>query len=366
MTEYAGYVPNNSYMYLSDYTTSPSGVYYGVISAAGDFWIVPGTNPTNSPCCLGATTAFSGFSSSDLGGYFGHMQTDGNFVIYTSATGTDVGTVIPIGASNSNPSSPSPPYFAQVSDSGSFAIYQGSDPTNQGNAIFSADGFNSPVKSIVISGVAYDTDNASVESSPITVHTPYVNTNDTSSPLQGNDLTQFSWTRSASYSFNTSSTVGTNISGSAGINIFGFSLGGSVTAVNSTTISHGQATTTSSTQSDTIGARPTVPAFSQYTTYITATTGTFTIPYTWEGVATYENGMTANVSGTGVYSGADTGDFVTTTVCDYQPGGCPAIPLVTYGAFRETVPEPATVALMAVMLLGLTAVRRFRTPRRGR
>jgi len=366
MSELTGYIPNNAYMSLSDYTTSPSGVYYGTISAAGDFWIVPGTNPTNSPCCLGAMTAFSGFGSSkDLGGFFGHMQTDGNFVIYTSATGKDVGTIIPLGASNSNPPSPSPPYFAQVSDSGSFTIYQGSGPSNQGSAIFTASGFNSPVKSIVISGVAYDTSHASVHSSPITVHTPYVNTNDTSSPLQGNDLASFSWTRSASYSFNTSSTVGTNITGSAGINIFGFSLGGSVTAVDSTTISHGQATTTSSTQTDTIGARPTVPAFSQYTTYVTATTGTFTIPYTWEGVATYENGNTANVSGTGTYAGADTGDFVTTTVCDFQPGGCPAIPLVTYGAFRGELPEPATVALMAVMLLGLTAVRRFRAVHLG-
>ena len=150
MSELAGYVPNNAYMYLNDYTTSPSGVYYGTISAAGDFWIVPGTNPTNSPCCLGAMTAFTSFSTPpDLGGFFGHMQTDGNFVIYTSATGKDQGTVIPIGASNSNPSSPSPPYFAQVSDNGSFAIYQGSSPSNQGNAIFTANGFNSPVKSIV-------------------------------------------------------------------------------------------------------------------------------------------------------------------------------------------------------------------------
>ena len=294
------------------------------------------------------------------------MQTDGNFVLYTSATGTDQGQVIPTGASNSNPASPSPLYFAQVSNSGSFTIYQGSSPSNQGSAIFTAPGINSPVTSIVLTGVAYDTDHASVKSSSISVHTPYTNINTTDSPLQGNDSDAFSWSRSASYSFNTSSTVGTNVTGSAGINIFGFSLGGSITAVDTTTISHGQATTTSSTQTDTIGARPTVPAFSQYTTFVTATTGTFTIPYTWEGVATYANGTTANVSGTGTYAGADTGNFVTTTVCDYQPGGCPIIPIVGDGRLRDSIPEPATGVMMAVMLAAMLVVRRFRTPGRVR
>jgi hypothetical protein len=299
MTELPGYVPNNAYMYMGDYTSSPSGVYYGTIGDPGIFWIVPGTNPTTSPCCLGANAVVNGTTTTNLGGLFGPMQTDGNFVLYTSATGTDQGQVIPTGASNSNPASPSPLYFAQVSNSGSFTIYQGSSPSNQGSAIFTAPGINSPVTSIVLTGVAYDTDHASVKSSSISVHTPYTNINTTDSPLQGNDSDAFSWSRSASYSFNTSSTVGTNVTGSAGINIFGFSLGGSITAVDTTTISHGQATTTSSTQTDTIGARPTVPAFSQYTTFVTATTGTFTIPYTWEGVATYANGTTANVSGTG-------------------------------------------------------------------
>jgi len=77
----------------------------------------------------------------------------------------------------------------------------------------------------------------------------------------------------------------------------------------STTITHGQATTTSSQVSFTAGFRPEVPALTEYLVTVTGTQATYEVPYTWNGVATYDNGMTADVEGTGLLTGGSEGNF---------------------------------------------------------
>ncbi len=80
MTASPGYIPPNTELCNGDYTTSPSGAYYGdfvlqPVYPSGDtyeFWIVPGSNPSVASCCLGYNPLTT-VSNANLGGFFAHM-----------------------------------------------------------------------------------------------------------------------------------------------------------------------------------------------------------------------------------------------------------------------------------------------------
>ncbi len=355
-----GYIPNNGELEVGGYTTSPDGLYYGIMTASG-FGVVPGSNPVIASCCSTGLNILPIQGGPDFGGFFVHMQTDGNFVIYTSSSGFDQGPVVAVAATNSV--SNNPPYFAQVSDTGSFTIGFGTDPAHSTGTNFSNSGINSPVTSIDLTDIQYS--NILPLLTTLQPIPPFVNINDTGQPQQFNDVVTYTRTTTDTYSFSTSATTGHTIQASAGFNVFGVTGSLSYGVTNSTTVTDGQATSQSFSVAEAIGARPTVPANSQYTVTVTATQAEFEIPFTWDGVATYQNGVTANVTGTGMYAGKDIGGFVATITCDYYHGSSSDCPGTVTQPEVVDVPEPPMVALLPMALLALLLTRRCVRPGRA-
>ena len=140
MTVYSGYIPANTEMFPGDYTTSPSDLFYGALDNSGNFWVVWGSNPTLDPiptsCCNQGYQVLTA-NGANQGGFFVHMQTDGNFVSYTSTTGKDMGPLNQVvAATNSNQIPSNPPYFAQINDKGDFQIFQGTSAPPNTNTIY--------------------------------------------------------------------------------------------------------------------------------------------------------------------------------------------------------------------------------------
>ncbi len=122
-----------------------------------------------------------------------------------------------------------------------------------------------------------------------------------------------------------------------------------------------------------------MPAHSTYQTTLTATKETYDIPYTFDGIATYSSGATAEVQGTGDFNGGDTGVFIATTDCVSTPGGCGPGPVseqlvgdtgseVVVGGPAPVgaplpVPEPASLPLLPAALMATAVIRRVRSAR---
>ncbi|MGD9616893.1 MAG: hypothetical protein AB7H90_20145 [Alphaproteobacteria bacterium] len=370
---YPAYIPPDTELFYNDYTTSPSGVYYAVFvsqtifpsTPSYEFWIVPGSNPSVAPCCLGYNP-LTILSDTSLGGFFAHMQPDGNFVVYTSATGTDQGTVIPVAATNSQQSAGGP-YFAQVGDDGSFTIYSGSDPVNFNNGpVYTAqNNSHGAVTSINLLDIDYDFSKANILSMTGVgwYNTDFVNPTDI--PDQVVAQQNISYTQTATLTFSVADAIGESISGNVTFGVPGIvkdSLGFSIT--NTTTITHGKADSDSSTVTFIAGSRPVLPPHTTYNVQITGTEATYTIPYSWSGVATYEDGTTANVVGDGIFKGASQGNFLVTTTCvlavlpqTCEPGS------TTVPALISPVDEPGAATILSMALVGFMAARRFFTSR---
>lgn len=383
MTVFTGYIPPNTEMHVGDYTTSPSGLYYGMLDAGGNFWVMAGSNPTVAPCCgYGPSPPYTGYQviannfNTNNGGFFAHMQTDGNFVVYTSSNGQDQGPAnVVIGSTQTANLAPNGPYFAQVSDKGNFNLFQGDSPTNYIQQL-TTDGSNviGALKSIDLTKLEFDFSNAVVSSPNEVSYAPIITQNFANSPDQGNASTTLTWTQSQSFSFNVTNTTSLSIGSTVQVGVPGIGSGSTtVTFIDSTAISQGQATTTSKTVSIQAGDRPTIPPHSAVITFLFGTEESYTVPYTWEGTATYEGltptqeGTTAKIVGTGMFSGGTTGNFRVQTFSCVTIDDCSLLPLepISEGA-AFIVPEPGlSVLLPAALLLGrLRARRRSRRPAR--
>ncbi len=372
MTDYSGYVPTNTNLYLGDYTTSPSGVYYAYLvggmiypnTPTYSFWVVPGSGPSVSGCCLGYQPVSQFANAPNLGGFFASMQGDGNFVIYTSTSGLDQGTVLPVAATNSQQSTQGA-YFAQVGDDGSFTIYSGASPSPTAEAIYTApNNSHGSVTSINLTNITYDFAHANIlsETGVGLYSADFINA--TTLPEQVNAQQNISYTQTATTTFAVSDAVAVGISANLKFGIPGVVQDFvQLSVTNTTTITHGKADSSSNTVTEIAGARPTIPALSTYNVQITGTAESYAIPYTWTGVATYQDGTTADIVGTGTFDGGSEGNFQVTTTCIIAvlPSTC-APGSTEAPATILPVPEPITAMLLPLGLLGVAAARRFRRP----
>ena len=369
MATYTSYLPQGTSLFNGDFTTSPSGVYYGVFAVNRDannvpngyeFWIVPGSSPAVSGCCFGYSPVI-GQSDANLGGFFARMESNGTLTVYTSATGTDQGTVLPVGAINT-PQAGNPPYFAQVGDDGGFTIYAGSSPLDNIGPVFAAaNNSHGKVTGIDLQSITYDYGNAKYTSQTAVGWLDADYTNNTPLPQQQDGTTNVSYSQTATLSFSVADAVSEGISANVTWGIPGIakdSLGFQIT--NTTTVTHGRADSSSTTVSFTAGARPVVPPGETYNIKVTATAASYTIPYSWTGLATYADGTTASVAGVGSFEGASQGNFQVTTSCISD--NCSAlVGSVTHPAEITPVPEPTTWLLLSLGLVALAWLRRSRT-----
>jgi hypothetical protein len=356
MTSYPGYIPPDTILYTGDYTTSPSGTYYGITSG-GFFWIVPGTNPGVAPCCTYGESPLSGIGGVDLGGYFTWLEPDGNLAVFTSATGTNTGFTFPIYATNSAQSD-GLTYFAQVLDNGGLQIVNGTGPQNiLGSPIFTSTNQYGAVTKIDLTNVIYDFTNAKFTG--ITgIAAGYVDlANGLNVPAPGDGELNLSYSQSYSLSFAVADSVGESISATTTISLPGLAKEGLTIGIsNQTTVTKGHADTTTSTVQWSAGFRPNVPALSTVRVAVSGVNASYEVPYDWTGVATYASGITANVSGTGLFKGSSEGNFQASVSCliSVLPSQCD--PGASFGIPLEfsPVPEPGIAAVLA---LGLVATR---------
>ncbi|MBV9748196.1 MAG: aerolysin family beta-barrel pore-forming toxin [Acetobacteraceae bacterium] len=361
-TIFSGYIPQNNQLPSWDgngvdsYVTSPSGVYFAQLAPNGLFAVDPGSNPTINPCCGNGIPVLSASNAPSIASRNMNMQNDGNFVMYQLNSN---GPSVPVAATNTNLQG-SPPYYAEITDAGNLVIGQGTDPAHSTGTLKQINGFNSAVSSIDLTGITYDFSKAMFTGTNAVAagSTKLQNTTDKPQTLIGNVTVEY--TQSSSLSFAVANSVGVSISSTSTFGVPGISQESVTLGITaSTTVTNGQATTTSIQDRYEAGAQPTVPANTTYEVSVTGTVASYDVPYTWTGVATYDNGMTADVEGTGLFTGGSEGNFTATLSCVSPPQSCDDIAPVTIPLFP--VPEPATGALLPFALLGAAVARRLRT-----
>jgi hypothetical protein len=383
VTVYQGYIPSGSEMFAGDYVTSPDGLYYGFLDTTGMysgtpglFLIAPGSNPTIAPVvsnCIYCSYPVTTTPSSNLGGFFARMGSDGNLVVYSSATGKNQGTVVPVSSSMTGQSPSTPPYYATIQDNpkngnngGSFIFYQGTYPDQTHPLILDAQNIIGSMTGITLSGGAsgtgIDYDFAAAKAGKVLAVASQITpvTNYTSQTQQFNVNLSLSYTDTSSFNFQVSDATGISISSSVSVGVpgvVGTSLQFGVTS--STTISKGQTTTTSNSTTFQVGVRPEVPPGYTYNAYLTGEDVSFVVPYTWSGVATYAGGATAKVSGSGIYEGDVTGYLHAIIFCADAPPGSPACPSIPISDMPVNIlAEPSTAMILPIALLGAVIARR--------
>jgi hypothetical protein len=259
-----------------------------------------------------------------------------------------------------------------LNDNGTLTINQGRSPGPLGAQYFS-NNISDPVTSIALSDINYDL--AHPTNSTITQVAGETNTlkNNTGQIQPLGTSLSLSYTQTSSWNFGVSESIALGLKSTSTVGVPGVGQeSAELSLTSTTTISGGTGGSDTVGRLFATGVTANVPAQSVYQAKLSGTTETFDIPYTWDGVATYSTGYTANIHGTGVFIGADTGDFTTEIDCISTPGGCPPGPvseeLVGGGGLGSgvpvggptPVPEPASLSLLPAALIATEVIRRMR------
>ncbi|MBV9910376.1 MAG: hypothetical protein JOY52_22710 [Hyphomicrobiales bacterium] len=345
--------PNVTALHAGDYLVSPSGVYNAVLNSDGSFVVSYGNVPNTDP------TYWS--TKATIPGPYTVQNTPGIADWYINGY-TNNGTY-----TYSDPlvyaftSQFTPPSFLQLDDAGYLEVYQGNNgvKTNPNENII---GFSTQTPNQVISlklnTITYDTAHAVY--GPVTNDATTVQTDTNNTPTQQLYPCNLSlaYTNTETFTWNMTESLSATLSTSDKIGVPGIGeTTNSLSVTGSVSLSEGQSSTETVTQTATSGASISVPADSTYQTIITGETQSATVPYTWSGTASYANGISAAITGTGSVSENSTGVFNVITTCVSTPGGCPppGSPL--------PIPEPATfvtVPMAFAAMLALAAARRRR------
>lgn len=336
---------------------SPSGVYYADFLGNGSFVVSQGTDPATS----GIRSVFS-TSPGPSGARFDAALVDGTFQIVNLTTG---GILTNLPAFAHTP--PNTPTTMALADNGALTITV-KDVDGSIRQTFS-DSVNDPVVAYDLTGVSYDLAHPTVSSTSQVAGEVDTLRNETSEAQVFPASVSLSHTDTSSWSFGVSEAI--SITAKASLKVGVPDVGeatGELDIASTTTISVVTGGGTSDTKTFTAGAQVTVPAHSVYQAVLTGTKETFSVPFTYTGNVTYQDGVVAPVEGSGVFTGEDTGIFQTAIICVTQPGGCgsggnlsdllPAGFLVPGSAVvaafpADAVPELSTWAMLLIGFAGL-------------
>ena len=361
MTAYSAVLDNTDGgqgLFPGDYLTSPGGVYFATLLTNGQFVVAQGSNPdlngaysnntvfnTGKTIPSGQNYAYSSVAQSLFGVYAWNNASSGSPVtLFSEGTITQGQTG-----------------FLTLSDAGQLALTLG-NPSNPGSQVWN-NGVNDPVKNINLTSINYGTASATLTPGQQVTNLTVPFTNSTSLTQVNQPAISTTYSQTSAWNFNLSEalTAGVSATASANLGIPDVAEGGAsvtVSASETTTFSGGQSnsTTIGNTFSDTVDL--TIPPFSQYDAYITSVPISYTLPYTFTGIATYANGNTEQVVGSGTFDGGDSTNFAAGAYCVYYNGvGNPCPEGSTLRPPGTPVPEPATLLLLPVALLAVTGVR---------
>jgi hypothetical protein len=361
MAVYSGYIPNNTVLFSGDYTTSPSGTYYAIFSPYGAYQgqlqVERGSNPSvSSPNNIANAISATPIQSGTFGGYYADMQEDGNFVIYGSQNGQPVAPVQAVYATNT--AGLGATVYGQVSDNGSFSLFTGGSPSTQGQMVYS-NGVSDPVKSLALTGLNYNLNNVVVTPTGQLSGESLTQTNKTQTSETATGTLTLTYSKTETFQWALSQAVTLGVSSTTNVGVPGLIAGSSTVSVSeTTTVSFGHSDAETTGESFSAAVALNVPGNSEYEALLVGQQVSFSVPYTFTGVATYASGATANVVGSGTYVGGDGADFQVETIC---LAGCPN---GVTGPISEvpatSIVEPASALLLPTALLGTAVMRRFR------
>ena len=360
MTECSGYVTDSIPIYsytqpnsvCAPYVTSPSGVYVAYLTPTVQFFVQRGSSPAPSgnDVVWGTPNLNIGTPQYPSAVLF----PTGEFNLY-GPSNTAAYTVSPSSGDRSGAT-------LSLNDNGTLTINQGRSPGPLGAQYFS-NNISDPVTSIALADINYNL--AGATNTKITQVAGETNTlkNNTGQTQPLGTSLSLAYTKTSSWNFGVSEAITLGIKSTSTVGVPGVgSESAELSLTSTTTISGGTG------GSDTVGTvfatgvTANVPAQSIYQAKLSGTTETFDIPYTWDGVATYSTGYTADIHGTGMFSGGDTGNFTTEIDCIQTPGGCPTGPVseVPVGG-PAPIAEPASLPLLPAALMATVVIRRLRT-----
>jgi hypothetical protein len=336
----------------NDYITSPSNIYYAILQGDNNFVEYRGSFPVTSQPVWSTNTVVP-----DPLGSQAAQQPDGNFVVSTLALVNSEQLVWnPIFATNT--SSNGQPSFAALGDDGAFTINTGT-PANPGTKLFS-NNFSDPVVSTDITSLTYDLASLTLVSSEDVVGASQICANDTPSIVTCTLSLALGYTKTDTFSFQASQSISLGFKSSTMVGVPG--VGGETAEWSITgTIGFQEGTSKSDSETKTFSstAQIPVPARSTYKAEIIGEQETADIPFTYTGIATHQSGATSPVTGSGTFTGTDSGLFTSNFTCIDSPTHCadptdvlPPIPLP-----RAAVDEPSGALLLAMAMLAIAVVR---------
>jgi hypothetical protein len=195
-------------------------------------------------------------------------------------------------------------YFATLNDNGSFIIKAGT-PSNPGKQIFS-NNVNNSVKQLDLTSMDYNFAAGTI-SHEEAVAGAALDANNKSPIEQTFPLTvglEYSETETSNWK--TSEAVALKIESKGQFGVPGLTSETTLGITSTTTYEQGGATSNGETVKFMTGVQLRVPAFSFYQAFIVATQAESTVPYTFAGTALYDDGQSADISGSGVFEGVST------------------------------------------------------------
>jgi hypothetical protein len=299
------YLAAGQYLTSNQFLVSPSGLFYAVMQADGNFCVYRGPGPNDNLGCLWAARQ-EALSQDD---FFVVMQADGNLCVYRGTGPNDQQECL---WASERVALALGDYFVALQDDGNLCVYKGTGPSDNEGLVW-ASGVTDPVKTVdPITSITYDVDAAQIVGSPTSrelYRQTVANQSDVTQTTSIQSSTSVSET--SGWSDTLGVKIGVSTSFQAGIP---FIADGKITVSTEVTNSYTWNGSTTTTRVWSFNAPVTVPPHDTITALVTVQISTLVVPYTLEGIVELTSGVKLPGTIHGVYTGTNSHDMTVTFV----------------------------------------------------
>lgn len=289
------YLTTGQNMKVGDYLTSPSGYFYAILQADGNFCVYRGPDPAMSS----HSWLWGSQRVGVIGTYFAQMQSDGNFCVYFG-TPSHPGPHLWGTADRSRPDGQ---FFLAIQDDGNLCVYQGTPDNNRGY-VWGSQATDEVVDCTDITSIIFDVSQSTFKSvTPQRVYATFV-TNSTSTPQSSTIGGSYTITETSGWENSLSVKVGITTSFKTGLPIVGE---GEVEISTEITDTYTWNGSSSETYEFDFSSTVSVPANTTLSCTIVVSMSEISLPYTLTGTLIYKSGHTTQGTLFGTYRGTTSG-----------------------------------------------------------